>query len=473
MLWLLVTARWLLAAVFALAAFGKLTDREGSRKSLEEFGLPGFLAPLAALLLPLAEIACAVALIPAGSAHWGAAGVLALLLLFMLAIAINLARGHRPDCHCFGQVRSEQVGGKTLARNAVLAALALLALWLESRLPSVNALPWMGTLSGLEMAAAAFTALAILQLGFSFRLLRQNGRPRLRVEALESASGTAAAAPPPVPTGLPVNSPAPGFSLPSLDGGTVTLDMLRAAAKPVLLVFGEPACSLCVALMPEVAAWQREYAGRLSIVPISRGPLEDNRVKVAKHGVSGILLQKDRETAQAYLVTGSPTAVLLRDGLIASPLAEGAEAIRALVGSATLPAPVKKGDTVPSLRLADLKGKTLDLATLRGRRTLLLFWNQSCGFCQQMLADVKNWERHRPPEAPELLVISAGSFESNQRQGFRSRVLLDPNFGAGEVFNAGGTPSAVLVDERGQVASDVSVGAQEVLALAGAAALRA
>ena len=180
-----------------------------------------------------------------------------------------------------------------------------------------------------------------------------------------------------------------------------------------------------------------------------------------------MLLQKDRETAQAYLVTGSPTAVLLREGLIASSLAEGADAIRSLVGRATLPPPVKKGDPVPSLKLADLTGKTMDLATVRGSRTLLLFWSPACGFCQQMLAEVKDWERHRAPGAPDLLVISGGSFESNQQQGFRSRVLLDPNFGAGEVFGAGGTPSAVLLDEDGRVASEVSVGAQEVFVLAG------
>ena len=132
-----------------------------------------------------------------------------------------------------------------------------------------------------------------------------------------------------------------------------------------------------------------------------------------------------------------------------------------------LPPSVKKGDPVPSLRLPDLSGKTVDMAQLRGRRTLVLFWNPGCGFCQQMVDDLKTWERNPPKEAPELLLVAAGSPEDNRNHGFRARVLLDPYFAASQVFNSGGTPSAVLIDEEGRVASDVGVGAQEVLTMAG------
>jgi hypothetical protein len=83
-----------------------------------------------------------------------------------------------------------------------------------------------------------------------------------------------------------------------------------------------------------------------------------------------------------------------------------------------------------------------------------------------MLLDVKAWERNPPKDAPELLIISAGSPEDIRKQDFRSRVLLDPYFGASQVFNSGGTPSAVLIDEKGRVASEVGVGAQDVLAMA-------
>jgi hypothetical protein len=48
-----------------------------------------------------------------------------------------------------------------------------------------------------------------------------------------------------------------------------------------------------------------------------------------------------------------------------------------------------------------------------------------------------------------------------------SPVLLDEAFRTGRLFGAAGTPSAVLIDREGKVASGVAVGGPAVLALAG------
>jgi hypothetical protein len=64
-------------------------------------------------------------------------------------------------------------------------------------------------------------------------------------------------------------------------------------------------------------------------------------------------------------------------------------------------------------------------------------------------------------------VVSAGSEESNEEMGLGSTVVLDQQFSAGRAFGASGTPSAVLVDAEGNVASEVAVGAPGVLGLAG------
>ncbi len=100
----LLIARVLLAGVFVVAGLAKLADLGGSRQALRDFGVPAFLATPGGILLPLAEIAVAVALIPLASPWWGAIGALALLLAFVLGIGYNLARGRKPDCHCFGQL---------------------------------------------------------------------------------------------------------------------------------------------------------------------------------------------------------------------------------------------------------------------------------------------------------------------------------------------------------------------------------
>jgi len=110
----------------------------------------------------------------------------------------------------------------------------------------------------------------------------------------------------------------------------------------------------------------------------------------------------------------------------------------------------------------------VELEDFRGEETLVLFWNPGCGFCQQMLPDLKEWEAGAPDGAPKLVVVSAGTEEANREMGLTSPVLLDQQFAAGRAFGASGTPSAVLVDSEGKVASEVAVGAPAVLELAGA-----
>jgi uncharacterized membrane protein YphA (DoxX/SURF4 family) len=70
----LVLARLLLAAVFLVAGLAKLVDLAGSRQALWGFGVPAMLADLFGVLLPLAELAVAMALIPTVSSWWGALG---------------------------------------------------------------------------------------------------------------------------------------------------------------------------------------------------------------------------------------------------------------------------------------------------------------------------------------------------------------------------------------------------------------
>jgi thiol-disulfide isomerase/thioredoxin len=508
----LLVARALLAAVFVVAGLAKLADRAGSRQAVVGFGLPGGLAGPLAIVLPLAELATGAALLPAASAWWGAVAALSLLLLFVAAISLNLARGRRPACHCFGQLSSAPVGWPTLARNGVLAVIAGFIVWQGRGDPGPSVVGWLrglapyqllGLVSGLVLLGVLVVEGLLL-----INLLRQNGRLLVRLETLEARLDTGVApgpteAPAAPEPGLPVGSPAPAFSLSGLRGEILTLDYLRALGKPTMLVFSDPGCGPCQALLPEIARWQREHAEKLTVALISQGSLKANLAKSAEHGLQHVLLQQDREIGEAYQEAGTPSAVLVRpDGMIGSPLAAGAEAIRAMVarsvgapiplpmaapssaaaigngnssssnGAAAAPsvpttATIGVGQRAPALKLPDLAGRTISLAGLRGRKTLVLFWDPGCGFCQQMLDDLKAWEANPPQDAPKLLVVSTGSAEENRAMGLRSPVLLDQGFSAGMAFGANGTPSAILVDGKGKIASELAVGAPAVLALAG------
>ncbi|MGD1092231.1 MAG: MauE/DoxX family redox-associated membrane protein [Bryobacteraceae bacterium] len=463
---ILLLSRSILAAVFGIAGIAKLADPAGSRKSMTDFGAPKFLANSLGWLLPLLELGCAAALVPLSSAWWASVGVLILLVTFIAGISVSLIRGRRPDCHCFGQLHSAPIGWQTLVRNVILAGISALIVFEGQNNPGASIGNWTGGMSRTESALAglaiAVAALGAFELWALVHVLRQNGRLLLRLDAVEAKLAGGVDAP---RLGLPVNEAAPGFNLPDLEGGRITLEMLMEPGNPVLLLFSEPGCDACERALPDVAQWQREYGDRLRIVPITRGDVTAHRAKSEKYNLRNVLLQEDRDVARAYLVDATPSAVLVKNGRIESALAVGPDAIRGLVARATLPPPVKQGDRVPSLRLPDLTGRMIDVAQLEGR-ILMLFWSSSCGFCQQMLDELKRWERNPPPDAPELVVISASALEDSRKQGFRSRVLLDPYSAAGQVFNSSGTPSAVLI-EAGRVASGVAVGASAMLALAG------
>ena len=343
---MLLVARLLLVLVFTVAGVTKLVDREGTRQVIADFGVPSSLVAPIRILLPLAELAVAVALIPASTALLGAAGALGLLLLFILGISLNLARGNAPDCRCFGQLRSAPVGWKTLLRNGGLAALAGFVIWRGwGGDAGLGAAGQAGTLSTAWVLGAVVGILALgllaAQWWFLFNLMRQNGRLLRRIEALEetvASGGLSHPSPNGAATGpgegLPVGVPAPGFELPELGGGTLSLASLRASGKPALLIFTDPECGPCAELMPDVGRWQREYARHLEIALISRGDPEANRAQADEYGLSDVGLQDDWEVSEAYGVWGTPSATFVdTDGAIGGAVATGSDEISGLVRS--------------------------------------------------------------------------------------------------------------------------------------------
>jgi thiol-disulfide isomerase/thioredoxin/uncharacterized membrane protein YphA (DoxX/SURF4 family) len=491
----LLVARLLLAAVFAFAAIGKLLDHGGSRQAVADFGVPDPLVGPVAAVLPVAELAVAVALLVPATARWGAVGALLLLGAFVAAIARSMIRGEAPDCHCFGALHSEPAGWRTLARNALLAGVAVFVVIGGWNGAGPSAIAWIGRLDatgavalagGLALALVAGAGAALL-LG----LLRQHGRLLLRVDELERRLGVDGAPPAPAVAeppdyGLPIGTPAPAFSVSGLYGETVTLESLIAPELPALLLFTDPNCGPCNALLPQIAAWQSEHGDQLTIAVITRGSADDNRAKVREHGITSVWLDTDLTVYGDYQAPGTPAAVLVdAEGQIASRVHPGPDAIALLVAEATggsaplvrvqqavVPAPppagppsLPVGAPVPAVELLDLDGEPVPLRD-GGRDTLVLFWNPACGFCQQMLDELRAWEANPPAGAPRLLLISSGSVEDNSSMGLRAPILLDQEFETGSAFGAAGTPSAALVDRDGRVASRLGVGAPSVMALA-------
>jgi methylamine dehydrogenase accessory protein MauD len=483
MRWVTLAAQLLLGAVFAAAGVGKLADRNGSRQAAADFGVPKRAGPAIALMLPFVELSIAALLITSRSARWGAGAALAMLCVFTVAIAISLVRGRKPNCHCFGQLHSSPIGWSTILRNGSLALIAVFVLWRGDNhgMPPFSVEAGFTTTRIAPIIALVAFALAVVEGWLLLNIVSQQGRFLVRIEALEIAAGVGPG------TGLPVGQQAPAFDLRALSGDRISLARLLSSNRPLMLVFTSPDCAPCDALLPDVAHWQRDICD-LTVAVIGRGSPETNRAKADQHGLHTILLQKEREVAEAYHVEGTPAALLIGvEGRIASRIAYGGERIEALLKHALgVPAsargaapfeiggdsdapeahPLAVGQSAPALALADLDGNPVNLAGDRRTPTVVLFWSPECVFCQRMLPDLKQWEKHRSARSVDLLIISTGTVEANRAMGLVSTIVIDSDRTAMRRFGTSGTPTAVLLDTSGRIVSSVATGAKEVMALA-------
>jgi hypothetical protein len=147
-----LVARWALAAVFAAAALHAMRDWTRFRGAVAEYRIgPARLALAAGWALPPAEAAVAAALLIPATAQAACAAGAALLLLFALGMAVNVARGRREiDCGC-GGADGQTLSWALVSRNVVLAATLAAA--------AMTGAPAIGAAEGaLCLAAAAAVA---------------------------------------------------------------------------------------------------------------------------------------------------------------------------------------------------------------------------------------------------------------------------------------------------------------------------
>lgn len=140
-----------LAIVLLVGALQKFGDRDSFAAALEQYRLlpPALAMPAAWLLMGAEAAAGALLLVPPARAL---AAVLALALLAVVsgAVAINLLRGRSHiDCGCGGPEGRQHLSWWLVARNTLLAALAVLA---AQSMAGARELVW---LDGLTVATGA------------------------------------------------------------------------------------------------------------------------------------------------------------------------------------------------------------------------------------------------------------------------------------------------------------------------------
>lgn len=127
------------------------------------------------------------------------------------------------------------------------------------------------------------------------------------------------------------------------------------------------------------------------------------------------------------------------------------------------------GSEAPRFSLPDVFGDVITLERLLAeeRPALLLFADPGCGPCELLLPDVAGWQRDQA-QLVSVVVVSRGSSEENldkvARHGLGT-VLLQTGTEVATAYGYVGTPSAVLIDKAGRIASHVVAGADQIRAL--------
>jgi peroxiredoxin/uncharacterized membrane protein YphA (DoxX/SURF4 family) len=478
---ILLLLRLLLAGILGLAGIGKLLDPDGGEKVMTEFGVPSSIAKAAAIALSLFEILLALALLSTSTSWIGAVAAFLLMLVFIGGMLWQIAKGRAPDCHCFGQLHSEPVSKKSVIRNIVFAAPALVLAFAGPSFQGYSLSdPQIDSAQNLFgiLSVALFAAVLI----YLRRISKQQSEILRRLQLLElmSADGGAVerneAGDP--NDSLPIGGLFPDFALADLTGTTVQLsDLLNT--NPQLFLFVDAACVPCSVLLPELDEWERELKGKIDFVYISRGTVDENIFKFGEE--RALLLQQDKELSAAVFARWTPSALLMSsEGRVMSHVAVGDQAIRDLILSMKNADPTnpllhfpiangngirrKIGQKIPEFSLEDMSGRKITNETLQDQSTLVTFWSPGCPHCRELISEIKDTEKRGLPDGLGMVIFSDGDPETHADLGLRLPIVLDKGFKVSAQMGITGTPSAVLVDE-GVIVSETAVGGPNIWSL--------
>jgi len=139
-----------------------------------------------------------------------------------------------------------------------------------------------------------------------------------------------------------------------------------------------------------------------------------------------------------------------------------AEAIK----SEATPTGLPLNSIAPPFDLAAYHGGNRSLAQLvaHGKPLLLIFTSPTCGPCVVLFQEIKDWQRAHS-EQLTIGLISKGSIKENfvnvARNGL-GEVLLQEEREVAEQYNAQVTPTAVVVNTQGRIASPLAAGADQI-----------
>ena len=120
-----LVAALLVGAAFVVAGASKLAAGAAWPAQARDLGAPAWTTPI----VPWFELVVGASLLVGLVRPVPAVLALGALIVLSALIGARLREGRRPPCACFGAWSAKPIGATHIARNAVLALLAVLACW--------------------------------------------------------------------------------------------------------------------------------------------------------------------------------------------------------------------------------------------------------------------------------------------------------------------------------------------------------
>ncbi|HZO81728.1 MAG TPA: TlpA disulfide reductase family protein [Candidatus Binataceae bacterium] len=121
-------------------------------------------------------------------------------------------------------------------------------------------------------------------------------------------------------------------------------------------------------------------------------------------------------------------------------------------------APIAAGEPAASFKLTDLAGRTVSLASLRGKVIFLNIWATWCAPCREEMPSMeKLYERLRGNHGFVMLAVSQDTggrqlvADYVKKHGYQFDVLLDPQNAVADAYRISGVPETFIIDRQGRI----------------------
>ncbi len=133
--WLAIAVRVSLGCIFIISSWPKIADPPAFAQMVSNYKLlPEYMVGPTAIVLPWLEMIAGIALVFGIIRHGAALWIGVMLVVFVIAISINIARGVPVDCGCFSLTASQKTHEELMAtmkidliRDVGMLAMALFA----------------------------------------------------------------------------------------------------------------------------------------------------------------------------------------------------------------------------------------------------------------------------------------------------------------------------------------------------------